>query len=143
MSASTGVQHPACNPIAKQRVPKENPLLGITNEIIMTIYAKTADPAALLKSIKKLIDEKKIETWAYDSAGDFYHTPTQWNRKAWLRPSVGFGTLEFRLIRRNDEDLTKTVYGVYHGRFIEMLLTHFDETCDSVEASAVQPSYSI
>ncbi|VWC40581.1 hypothetical protein BLA6993_07025 [Burkholderia lata] len=118
-------------------------MLGITNEINMTIYAKTADPAALLKSIKKLIDTNKIETWAYDAAGDFYHTPTQWNRRAWLRPIVGFGNLEFRLIRRNDEVLTKTVYGVYHGRFIEMLLTHFDETCDAVEASAMQATYSI
>ncbi|KVP98758.1 hypothetical protein WJ97_09965 [Burkholderia ubonensis] len=109
----------------------------------MTIYAKTADPAALLKSIKKLIDEKKIETWAYDSDGDFYHTPTQWNRKAWLRPHIGIGSLDLKLIKRNDERLTKTVYGVYHGRFIEMLLTHFDETCDAVEASAMQPSYSV
>jgi len=26
--------------------------------------------------------------------------------------------------------MKKAVYGVYHGRFIEMLLTHFDEYLD-------------
>ncbi|MET3232044.1 UNVERIFIED_ORG: hypothetical protein ABIC54_004247 [Burkholderia sp. 1263] len=108
----------------------------------MTIFAKTADPAALLKSIRKLIDEGKIETWAYDSDGDFYHTPTQWARKAWLRPQLATDGLKFNLIRRKDETLTKAVYGVYHGRFSEMLLTHFDDRCDSVDASAHQWSYA-
>ncbi|QGZ54297.1 hypothetical protein [Paraburkholderia acidiphila] len=107
----------------------------------MTIFVKTADPAALLKSIRKLIDERGIETWAYDRDGDFYHTPPQWDRKAWLRPYVVAGGLKLHLIQRKDERLTKPVYGVYHGRFAEMLLTHFDERCSSVETSAVQGSY--
>ncbi|CAE6827019.1 hypothetical protein [Paraburkholderia aspalathi] len=107
----------------------------------MTIFAKTADPAALLKSIRKLIDEGKIETWAYDKDGDFYHTPPQWKHKAWLRPYVVTGGLKLHLIKRKDEALSKTVYGVYHGRFIEMLFTRFDDRCDSVEASALQGSY--
>lgn len=32
--------------------------------------------------------------------------------------------------------MTKPIYGVYHGRFIEMLLTHFDDSFASVAATA-------
>jgi hypothetical protein len=32
--------------------------------------------------------------------------------------------------------MTKTIYGVYHGRFIEMLLTHFDNEFSAASATA-------
>ena len=41
----------------------------------MAVIVKTGDPAGLLKKIKKAIDDKHIETWSYDSDGDFTHTP--------------------------------------------------------------------
>ncbi|MBU7438722.1 hypothetical protein [Paraburkholderia fungorum] len=107
----------------------------------MTILVQVADPAALLNSIKRLIDRREIETWAYDKDGDFYHTPQQWARKAWLRPQMSGSSLNLKLIQRNDEMLTKAVYGVYHGRFVEMLLTHFEETVGSVQSTARQPTY--
>jgi hypothetical protein len=108
----------------------------------MTILVRTSSPAALLASIRKNIDAKHIETWTYDSAGDFTHTPEQWKKKAWLRPHVEQGVLRFSLVRRNDEVLSKPVYGVYHGRFIEMLVTHFDNDFSSVESTTHQPEYS-
>lgn len=40
----------------------------------MAIIIKTSAPAELLAAIKKEIDEEKIETWSYDSDGDFTHT---------------------------------------------------------------------
>jgi hypothetical protein len=62
----------------------------------------------------------------YDRDGDFTHTPDQWKGKAWLRPYVQQGVLLFGLIGQQGVPMTKGIYGVYHGRFVEMLLTHFD-----------------
>jgi hypothetical protein len=36
--------------------------------------------------------------------------------------------------------MTKVIYGVYHGRFIEMLLTHFDDSFTSATATAQKES---
>ncbi|ERJ35113.1 hypothetical protein L810_2257 [Burkholderia sp. AU4i] len=32
--------------------------------------------------------------------------------------------------------MTKVVYGVYHGRFLEMLLAHFDHSFSNATATA-------
>jgi hypothetical protein len=103
----------------------------------MAVSFVTTDPSGLLRAIKDQIDKKKIETWSYDSAGDFTHAPEQWKRKAWLRPSVQNGALVFNIVSRNDETLTKVVYGIYHGRFIEMMLTHFDGSFSQGMATAL------
>jgi hypothetical protein len=94
----------------------------------MAVIVKLSDPSALLKEIKKAIDDKKIETWSYDKDGDFTHTPSQWKNKAWLRPKIYTGELRFGILKPTDTTLTTEVYAVYHGRFIEMLLAHFDKS---------------
>lgn len=106
----------------------------------MAIAAFTRDPAALLSSIKKAIDDKKVETWKYDKDGDLFHTPEQWRGKAWLRPIVQQGMLVLGLVGQQNVQMSKLIYGVYHGRFIEMLLTHFDDKFTTVNATAVGDS---
>lgn len=101
----------------------------------MSIRVTTSQPGALLAAIKKAIDDRRVETWSYDSDGDFTHTPPQWARKAWLRPRVEIGALVLSIINPQGVTLTKEVYGVYHGRFIEMLLAHFDNMFTNAEAS--------
>ena len=103
----------------------------------MAIIVTTEKPRALLKSIKAQIDAGDIETWIYDSDGDFTHAPKQWIQKAWLRPSVETGELVFRIISPANTKMSRTVYAVYHGRFIEMLLTHFDLKFTMAEATAL------
>jgi len=103
----------------------------------MAIIVKTGNPTELLKSIKRAIDNKKIETWEYDTDGDFIHTPDQWKGKAWLRPKIYIEELRFGILKQKDISLSKTIYGVYHGRFIEMLLTHFDTDFSVAQATAV------
>lgn len=90
----------------------------------------------LLSRLRFIDGRKKIETWSYDSDGDFTHTPTQWSKKAWLRPSVQGGALVLNILNPKGVTLSKEIYGVYHGRFIEMLLTHFDTKFSDAEASA-------
>ena len=107
----------------------------------LTVYTK--DPTGLLKAIRKAIDEKKVETWAYDSDGDFTHTPEQWRAKAWLRPVVLQGGLAFGLIGQKDIQMTKVIYGLYHGRFTEMLLVHFDQNFSNVSSTALEDSVDV
>lgn len=93
----------------------------------MAIIIKTINPSDLLSSIRHEIENKKIVTWSFDNDGDFTHTPEQWIYKAWLRPKIYQGELRFGLVPRKDIKISTVVYSVYHGRFIEMLLDHFDK----------------
>ncbi len=102
----------------------------------MAIIVKTPKPADLLKAIKSAIDKEEIDTWSYDRDGDFTHTPNQWKNKAWLIPKVYDGELRFGILPPTDVELSKVIYGVYHGRFIEMLLNHFDEKFSTALATA-------
>ncbi len=85
----------------------------------------TSTPNKLLSTFKKAIDDGHVDTWSYDSDGDFTHTPSQWNRQAWMRPSIVEGDrLVFNIIRPKNSSVSMEVYGVYHGRLIESLIIH-------------------
>lgn len=94
-------------------------------------------PAILLQQIKALINTSAIDTWSMDSEGDFTHTPPQWKNKAWFRPQIDGSVLVFKFLGNTAETTTRAMYGVYHGRFLEMLLTHFDLKFTNAEASAL------
>lgn len=102
----------------------------------MAIIIKTSSPSGLLSAIRTAIDDKKIETWSYDTDGDFTHTPPQWNKKAWLRPKVYSGELRLGILGPTGSTMSKLIYGVYHGRFIEMMLVHFDQSFSLASATA-------
>ncbi|MFB9841107.1 hypothetical protein [Mucilaginibacter ginsenosidivorans] len=102
----------------------------------MSLIIRTTNPAGLLSEIKAAIDKKTVETWEYDSDGDFTHTPPQWYKKAYLRPKVAPGELQFGILGIKGTKLSKEIYGVYHGRFIEMLLVHFDSKFSIASATA-------
>lgn len=104
----------------------------------MAVLVLTANPQALLTAVRKGIDDGAINTWNYDADGDFTHVTAdkQWAGKAWLRPSLQQGVLVFGLVGQEGVQMTKAIYGVFHGRFIEMLLTHFDTMFTTAVASA-------
>ena len=106
----------------------------------MAIIIKTTSPTELLAAIKTSINGDKIQTWSYDSAGDFTHTPEQWQYEAWLRPQILPGELRFGILGRKNKELSTVIYGIYHGRFIEMLLSHFDKQFSSAHATAQKTS---
>jgi hypothetical protein len=94
----------------------------------MHLEISTPKPADLLNSIKSGIDNRNIVTWRYDDAGDFTHVTNdkQWDGKAWLRPEIGNALLSFTILKpEGANNLTPAIRGVYFGRFVEMLLTHF------------------
>lgn len=104
----------------------------------MALNIYTTDPSGLLKKIKKAIDDEKVVTWSYDSDGDFTHVTSnnQWKGKAWLRPHVKDGYLHMAILGKKDEKLSSEVYAVYHGRFAEMVLVHFDNSFTTATATA-------
>lgn len=106
----------------------------------MAIIVQTPAPAKLLADIKTAIKEGHVETWLVDPEGDFTHEPEQWRKKAWLNPTVVPGVLVFGLLGQKNVTMTKAIYGTYHGRFIEMLLTHFDDEFTSIMSTAQKES---
>jgi hypothetical protein len=103
----------------------------------MAVIVLTQYPNTLLKSIKESIGSKKVTTWNVDSDGDFTHNPSQWLNEAWFRPSIETDRIVFKILKQREKNITTSIYGVYHGRFIEMLLNHFDEEFTEVRATAL------
>lgn len=104
----------------------------------MAVVIATPDPEGLLNQIRVNIDQERIKNWNYDQDGDFTHTPAdkQFQNEAWMRPGVQPGCLVFSFVPRKDKATSQFVYAVYHGRLIEMLLTHFPASFDKVYATA-------
>jgi hypothetical protein len=90
----------------------------------MAIRFITNDPEKLLASYKKLIDDQKIKTWRYTKNGYFTHIPDQWDSEAWLLPKSEKGELVFNIRINEGKTLPRAIYAVYHGRFIESVITH-------------------
>ena len=109
----------------------------------MAIYVKTSSPYMLVDSIKEKIKSQTIKTWSVDNDGDMTHTAEQWRYNAWMRVKIEpeLNRIVFYIICRNDRNLSVADYAVYHGRFVEMLLTHFDKDCQSIEVTALASKY--
>jgi hypothetical protein len=103
----------------------------------MAVRVYCDDPGQLLADIRRAIRADKIETWELDSDGDFTHSPSQWKNQAWFHPVVEDERLIFRIIGQKSKRMSKEIYGVYHGRFIEMLLAHFDTKFRRASATAL------
>ncbi len=103
----------------------------------MAVRVFTDKPKSLLSAIRASIRGGSIDTWSTDADGDFTHSAEQWKNRAWFRPTVAEDRIIFNILGPRSKSLSRTVYGVYHGRLVEMLLTHFDEKFSRVSASAL------
>lgn len=108
----------------------------------LIVNTNNRDANLLLKSIYENMDMKRIHTWSYDADFDFIYLPDQWCLRAWFRPRLELlrqnnRQLIFGMISSRKYTLSKTLYGVYHGRFAEMLLTHFDDMFDNIEVTSL------
>jgi hypothetical protein len=102
----------------------------------VALFFRTTTPQALLNDFKKKIDQGHVTTWSYDKDGDFTHTPDQWAYKAWMRPSIDVNGLRFNFVSNVKQVTTKALYGVYHGRLAESVVTHCDDLFTEVSATA-------
>jgi hypothetical protein len=103
----------------------------------MAIRVSCENPGQLLRDIRQAIRNGSIETWELDRDGDFTHVPDQWKNLAWFHPIVEEDRLVFRILGQRSKKMSKATYGVYHGRFIEMLLSHFDTKFRRASATAL------
>lgn len=106
----------------------------------MAIIVDTANPKGLLSEIKQAIAASKVVTWSCDEDGYFSHTAEQWKYHAWFRAKIEEGRLVFNIVPPQGKIISRVDYGVYHGRFIEMLLSHFDESFRDASATAMPTS---
>lgn len=112
-------------------------------KIDMSIYVNTQEPNSLVEKIKNDIEQKKIDTWSVDNDGDFTHSAEQWRNRAWFRAKIEEGRVVFFIICRKDKNMSVLDYGIYHGRFVEMLLNHYDKDCKSIEVTPLASKYDI
>lgn len=103
----------------------------------MAVIVHSSDPPAVLRAIRSAVSEGKIETWTIDADGDFTHSPEQWRRKAWFRAKVSDDRIIFNIFPPQKTVMGSVTYAVYHGRFIEMLLAHFDTKFARAVATAL------
>lgn len=102
----------------------------------MAIYFETHIPNKLLAAFKKAIDIGQIITWKYDQDGDFTHDTDQWRNQAWLRPKVENGRLALYILKPKNKNISTEIYAIYHGRFAESMLAHFDKSFTNINTTA-------
>lgn len=103
----------------------------------MAVRVFTSNPNSLMHSVRLSIATGTVVTWSIDSDGDLTHSAEQWKNRAWFRPKVLDDRIIFNILGPKSKALTRTEYAVFHGRLIEMLLTHFDERFTRVTATAL------
>ena len=107
----------------------------------MSIYVKSSNPQKLINDINEKIENSGIDTWSVDKDGDYTHTAEQWRNHAWIHPIIETGRIVFAIWGRVSENLSVVDYAIYHGRFVEMLLAHFDHQCDIIEVTSLATGY--
>jgi hypothetical protein len=103
----------------------------------MAVRVFTSSPSSLMSSLRLSIATGTVATWSIDADGDLTHSPEQWRDRAWFRPKVLDDRIIFNILGPKSKTLTRTEYAVFHGRLIEMLLTHFDERFTRATATAL------
>lgn len=99
----------------------------------MAIIIKTRQSRELLIRLTESIDNGSIQTWQKDADGDYTIVRVQWYCHAWFRPYIEDDSVVFGIIQSSNFPMTRQLYGVFHGRFVAMLLSHFDDMMDDVE----------
>ncbi len=103
----------------------------------MSVQIITNSPSSLLTAFKKAMIEKRIVTWSCDSQGDFTHETNQWKNLAWFRPQIQSDRIVLNIIKPKNNNISREIYAIYHGRIIESFLAHFDESFKTAFATAI------
>ncbi|WP_147469320.1 hypothetical protein [Corallococcus sp. AB045] len=102
----------------------------------MAIVVQAKMPRELLRAIRNAIDDGLVANWEYDGDGDFTYLEGPYKRQAWFSARSSTDRLTLNMIGRKDTHVSVGLYAIYHGRFVEMLLQHFDDNFDGVRVTA-------
>lgn len=102
----------------------------------MALKIFTHTPTALLADIKKAINDKKVKTWSYNAKNEFDHTADNWSGLCAFTVTVHDGYLHCTAAYPAGQTkwANDAVYGVYQGRFTEMLMNHFNSKFEFIAA---------
>jgi hypothetical protein len=108
----------------------------------MSITFNTTQPTTLLAMFTAAIEQTdlkgKITTWERTADGLYYtHRAPEWHKKAFLKPRTQSNQLTFNIIKPQNMNVSRVVYGYYHGHLIETFLNHFDQSFGQGIATAL------
>src|SRR4051812_18472015 len=97
----------------------------------MAIYIKDAT-IEVHKAVLREISNGNIRTWGKNSDGSIFHIGEndQWRQCARFIPAGDNQWYNILILEHQDckgKSLAQ-IYGVYHGRLIEMLISHFNKS---------------
>ena len=101
----------------------------------MAIALRTDNPESIVDDIRALIDAGEIISWGYDADGDFTHSG-QWKNKAWISTIINGEELTFYIVGRKSVQMELSECAVFHGLFVELLLTSFSDRIMTFEVTA-------
>jgi hypothetical protein len=98
----------------------------------MAIIVTTPNPKGLIATLKSEIEQGHAHTWKYEkhdpAPGEFFTHTAEDDRlvhRAWFGPFATTNAVVFTIFSpKNVEVIDHGVWGVYHGRFVELLLNH-------------------
>lgn len=108
----------------------------------MSIKVKTNTAQRLVANIKRAVDAGEIQTWrrVVHEGVDYYTHDTssdQWLKQAYIQPSINLnGDLSFYVIGVKNITVDQYTFGVYQGRFIQMMIAHFPDDFNEATATS-------
>lgn len=99
------------------------------------IKITTDNPFVFIASFDFAMRTNVIRGWTVDGVGDYTMTSDIRGNRAWFRHHIHGNEIQFGIIGSRSAPMDRTLYSVYHSRFIEVLLTHFDNDIQSLEVS--------
>lgn len=112
----------------------------------MAVIIRTNKPQHILDMFKKHVASRDITTWLIDMDGDFTIANPKWTYMAWMRPVIQEGNdiLVFGFVSSTKFEITKGLYGIFHGRLATTILSHYDNLINSIEIEPqLNPEYDV
>lgn len=107
----------------------------------MAIIITCKNSVSLRNSIIDAIMNGIEDSWIIDEMGDFTLSSPQFKYEAWLRPNITDTGIVFGIIGQENVKLTSYNYAIFHSRFVEFLLFHFDDSCENISISPMPTIY--
>ena len=101
----------------------------------MAVIIRTDNPGYVLKLFSDSVACRDITTWLIDTEGDFTIANPKWKYMAWMHPiaPISGDMLVFGFVSSRKYEITKGLYGIYHGRLATTILSHYDNLITSIE----------
>ena len=112
----------------------------------MAVIIRTSNPKHVLNLFKSNVANRDITTWLVDLDGDFTIANPKWTYMAWMRPMIleDDDRLVFGFVSSRKYEITKGLYGIFHGRLATTILSHYDNIINSIEIEPqLNPEYDV